>query len=353
MKKRLLAGFVCALLLMSIALTPVLAENLKYGAEGSQVAQAQTRLAQLGFYTGVADGKFGYTTFLAVKGFQAKNALTVDGVIGEATVLKLYRTGAINKAGAADASAWSLRVSYGATGPAVSLVQEWLRGLNYYSGPVEAKFGYSTFLAVKDFQQNNALTADGVVGPLTWVRLQDPAAVPKPVVPVPSVTPGPTATPTAAPPLRIAYGDSGALVLQIQTQLTALGYYSGVVDGKFGFATYRAVRDFQKVNTLKVDGVVGALTWAKLFDPAALPKPTAAPTAAVLRLQYGDEGALVVQVQTKLAALGYYELTIDGKFGYSTYLAVRAFQAKNALKVDGIVGQLTWDKMMSPGAIAK
>ncbi len=351
MKKRMMAGLVCAVLLMSTALIPALAENLKYGAQGSQVAQAQTRLAQLGFYADKADGKFGYSTFLAVKAFQAKNALTADGVIGEATVLKLYRTGAINHAGAADASAWSLRVSYGATGPAVSLIQKWLSGLNYYSGPIEAKFGYSTFLAVKEFQQRNALTSDGVVGPLTWTRLQDPAAVPKP--PAPSVTPGPTAAPTPTPPLRLAYGDAGAQVLQAQTGLAGLGYYGGVLDGKFGYSTYLAVREFQRVNTLKVDGVIGALTWAKLFDPAALPKPTAAPTTSVLRVQYGNEGALVVQIQTRLTALGYYELTIDGKFGYSTYLAVRAFQGKNALKVDGIVGQLTWDKMMDPGAIPK
>ena len=351
MKNRLMAGFICAVLLMSTVFIPSLAENLKYGAQGNQVAQAQTRLARLGFYTGAADGKFGYSTFLAVKAFQSKNALTVDGVIGEATVLKLYRTGAINQAGAADASVWSLRVSYGATGPAVSLVQEWLRGLGYYAGPVEARFGYSTFLAVKDFQQHNALTSDGVVGPLSWVRLQDPAAVPKPVVPVPSVTPDPSATPTPIPPLRLAYGDIGAQVLQAQTALADLGYYAGTLDGKFGYSTFQAVREFQRVNTLKADGVIGALTWAKLFDPAALPKPTAAPTASVLRVQYGNEGDLVVQIQTRLTVLGYYELAIDGKFGYSTYLAVRAFQGKNALKADGIVGQLTWDKMMDAGAI--
>ncbi len=351
MKKRMLAGLVCAVLIVSAALIPAVAENLKYGAQGDQVAQAQKRLAQLGFYADKADGKFGYSTFLAVKGFQVKNALTADGVIGEATVRKLYSTGAVNQAGAADPSAYSLRVSYGASGPAVSLIQKWLSDLNYYSGPIEAKFGYSTFLAVKEFQQRNALTSDGVVGPQTWMRLQDPAAVPKP--PAPPVTPDPAATPTPAPPLRLAYGDAGALVLQAQTALANLGYYTGILDGKYGYSTFQAVREFQRVNTLKVDGVIGALTWAKLFDPAALPKPTAAPTASVLRIQYGNEGDLVVQIQTRLTVLGYYELAVDGKFGYSTYLAVRAFQAKNALNADGIVGQLTWDRLMDAGAIPK
>jgi len=353
MRKRLLAGLICVVLLVSTMLTASMAENLKFGSQGSQVSQAQARLTQLGYYQGEFDGMFGYSTYLAVKGFQANNGLVVDGVIGDLTAAKLYSSGAINKAGAVDGSAYHLRIAYGDAGSTVSLVQGLLRNLNYYTGVVDGGFGYSTYLAVRDFQDLNGLSVDGVVGPLTWALLQSPAAIPKPVTPPPAVTPTPTPAPTAEPPLRLAYGDTGALVSQIQTKLLGLGYYAGPIDGTFGFATYLAVKDFQKVNLLKVDGVVGSLTWAKLFDAAALPKPTTAPTSTVLRIEYGDEGALVIQAQTRLAALGYYTLAIDGTFGYATYLAVRAFQEKNLLQVDGIIGQLTWDQLMSAGAIAK
>ena len=55
-------------------------------------------------------------------------------------------------------------------------------------------------------------------------------------------------------------GSSGALVKTLQTKLKNWGYYSGKVDGIFGANTERAVRYFQRVNKLTVDGKVGAKT---------------------------------------------------------------------------------------------
>lgn len=56
---------------------------------------------------------------------------------------------------------------------------------------------------------------------------------------------------------------------------------------------------------------------------------------------YGSRGAEVVQIQTRLKNWGYYTGNVDGIFGYQTYMAVRYFQSKNGLKVDGIVGPQT------------
>ena len=68
------------------------------------------------------------------------------------------------------------------------------------------------------------------------------------------------------------------LVADIQTRLAALGYMAASgVDNSVGFGTYEAVRAFQKVNGLKVDGVVGPATWKALFAASALPKPTVTP----------------------------------------------------------------------------
>ena len=74
MKKRIIAGMICVLMLVSVLLPGMLAETLRYGAESSQVNQAQSRLAQLGYYKDKVDGKFGYSTYVAVKAFQAKAA---------------------------------------------------------------------------------------------------------------------------------------------------------------------------------------------------------------------------------------------------------------------------------------
>lgn len=59
-------------------------------------------------------------------------------------------------------------------------------------------------------------------------------------------------------------GSSGATVTQIQTRLKSWGYYDGAVDGIYGSATERAVRYFQRVNGLAVDGQTGDKTLAAL-----------------------------------------------------------------------------------------
>lgn len=53
---------------------------------------------------------------------------------------------------------------------------------------------------------------------------------------------------------------------QIQAALKNAGYYQGVIDGKLGKKTRKAVREFQKANNLLVDGKVGKNTWEILKE---------------------------------------------------------------------------------------
>ena len=57
--------------------------------------------------------------------------------------------------------------------------------------------------------------------------------------------------------------------------------------------------------------------------------------------KYGTRGEQVKQIQTKLKKWGYYKESIDGIYGYNTYLSVKSFQKSNGLKVDGMVGNST------------
>lgn len=61
-----------------------------------------------------------------------------------------------------------------------------------------------------------------------------------------------------------AVSDAPLSTKQIQTALKSAGFYTGAIDGKAGKATEKAILDFQKANDLKVDGVVGSQTRAKL-----------------------------------------------------------------------------------------
>ena len=150
-----------------------------------------------------------------------------------------------------------------------------------------------------------------------------------------------------APDMPMLYrGCTGDAVKTLQEKLNATGFDSGNVDGIFGAKTYAAVTAFQKANGLGVDGIVGKLTWGKLYGVSpAMPVET---TTVVGRpmVSYGSRGDAVRKLQELLNALGYDCGSVDGIFGSKTKAAVLAFQKANGLGADGIVGPLTWGKLV-------
>ncbi|MGX1981887.1 N-acetylmuramoyl-L-alanine amidase [Thermolongibacillus altinsuensis] len=63
-------------------------------------------------------------------------------------------------------------------------------------------------------------------------------------------------------------------------------------------------------------------------------------------IQRGASGDDVIELQSRLQYLGFYKGKIDGVFGWSTYWAVRNFQYKFGLPIDGLVGQTTKQKLV-------
>ena len=78
-----------------------------------------------------------------------------------------------------------------------------------------------------------------------------------------------------------------------------------------------------------------------------------AQAAQAATYQRGSTGSTVKQIQTKLKNWGYYSGSVDGVYGSATEKAVRAFQQKNGLTVDGKAGPQTLQAMgISAGSAA-
>ena len=217
---------------------------LRFGAQGELVKNLQTRLMKLGYYTGKISGNYLEATVKAVEGFQARNALNVNGEANVATQTALYASTARSKSEAAlptitpppvpdtfvvdDLSEVDLDrpvgvpfvkpLQYEMTDPElVTPLQERLTELGYYSGPISGKFLGNTRNAVKAFQKQNGLEVDGVVGETTWNAIfNDPEVV------LPDDTPKPTATPDP-PAFRI--------IVDVNNQVTTV--YGRDADGEY------------------------------------------------------------------------------------------------------------------------
>ncbi len=66
-----------------------------------------------------------------------------------------------------------------------------------------------------------------------------------------------------------------------------------------------------------------------------------AQSAAAVTYKRGSSGSVVSQIQTKLKSWGYYSYEIDGVYGSRTETAVKSFQKRNGLVVDGMAGPAT------------
>ncbi len=164
-------------------------------------------------------------------------------------------------------------------------------------------------------------------------------------------------------PSRELYKDmNGEDVTFLQKALNAIGLkYLGIskinsITGHFGNETERAVKDFQRIFDLDVDGIVGPKTWKKIcvmyailkqLYPELIVKDTV-PSYKVLK--FGDKGEDVKKLQEDLNMVlkgvqGFKRLNEDGIFGGETERAVMMFQKMYGLTVDGIVGPNTLGKI--------
>ncbi|MFD7415999.1 peptidoglycan-binding protein [Kitasatospora purpeofusca] len=124
----------------------------------------------------------------------------------------------------------------------VEILQRALHREGFYAGPVNGGFTPATVAAVKNFQANRGLPADGVVGPATWDALPDEDLQGVPV---------------------LSEGSSGGAVALLQRCLRRAGYDPGPISGDFGPQTTAALKEYQASGAPEVivDGICGRQMW--------------------------------------------------------------------------------------------
>jgi peptidoglycan hydrolase-like protein with peptidoglycan-binding domain len=188
-------GSLLLVVLCTAIAVPALAYDpatLYNGSTGEEVRALQQALIDLGYLEGSADGIFGNKTENAVRRFQSKNGMTSDGLAGKRTRAALEAARSGKKAPAAETAAASAPAGVsaavpvprpagvtdpstlynGCTGDAVLAMQQKLIDLGYLDGTADGKFGDSTEKAVRKFQSENGLKADGLAGKKTCSKLE-------------------------------------------------------------------------------------------------------------------------------------------------------------------------------------
>ena len=169
------------------------------------------------------------------------------------------------------------------------------------------------------------------------------------------------------PGMLLRRGTTGPSVVQVQTELNRISQsYPAIpkipnVDGIFGARTEAAVRKFQEIFGLDVDGIVGRATWYALVRIYVAVNSLAELRSQGQRfyanswatsdpIEYGDRGIKVEHLQYMLSVLSAYipqipAVGIDGIFGPATRAAVIAAQQRFGLPQTGVVNAATWDEI--------
>lgn len=173
---------------------------LRKGSAGEDVRWLQEQLKGLGYNVGTVDADFGVRTENALRAFQRRLGLEVDGVAGAATADALRRQSGTAANNRAAIVVTDRLLQPGTIGNDVFELQTALAARGYRVGAPDGEYGPATAAAVLAFQRASGLEADGVAGPMTLAALAgtDRAVAPsRPEAPVPAPTPVPTPIPGA------------------------------------------------------------------------------------------------------------------------------------------------------------
>ncbi len=153
----------------------------------------------------------------------------------------------------------------------VKKLQKALKILGYYNSSIDGDYGKGTKSAVKAYQKDHRLSADGIAGKATVKSIFGSYSSSSAQSSNSSSSANNTVNSISeigSAPSPTRKGSKGKNVVKLQQALEYLGYYTGKIDGDYGDGTVAAVKRFQQKRGLKADGIAGKGTIGVLFGTA-------------------------------------------------------------------------------------
>ena len=217
------------------------------GNRGSMISDMQSKLQAAGFLKGSSDGVYGEDMANAVRAFQKARGIPISGIIDEMTYAALQDGSSADASTDSFANDGSAMYSVGDSGSEVASLQRKLKKMGYLDDEADGIYGGNTAAAVKAFQNDEGMTATGMVNGDTLSRITSEYAA-------------------KSGKSMLAPGDSGKKVIRLQNKLLLHGYDPGSVDGVYGEGTEEAVREFQEEQHLDKTGIADDAVLDRLED---------------------------------------------------------------------------------------
>ncbi|HHY22336.1 MAG TPA: peptidase [Bacilli bacterium] len=241
-------------------------QTLKKGMTHPDVKELQEALRVGGHFTyKESTVNFGTMTEEAVRSFQQKHGLVVDGIAGPRTIERLKGQAAVSEVPKVTQPTVTQPtqtvtpttvLKMGISSEAVSTLQQKLKEQGYFNHEITGYYGRVTANAVRSFQQKNGLLVDGIAGAQTLSMLMNGTTLKKPTVATTQSTP--TNQQQVVTGMKV--GERGEQVTKLQEQLKQLGYFKAEPTGYYGTVTEEAVRAFQTKQQILVSGVADQFT---------------------------------------------------------------------------------------------
>jgi peptidoglycan hydrolase-like protein with peptidoglycan-binding domain len=297
--------------------------TLKVGSQGVPVSELQAALKLLGFYTGEVDGVYSESTANAVSRFQEAAGLSADGVVNDTTWERLFP-------------------------PIASSPNASPSPTNRFPTPSRTSNTSSNVVVPTS---NRTTTTTSTTSTVTTSKPE-----PKPTVPtnVNNSKPEPRATTRTA--TTNSQKTSAQQTSSTRRESNQSRQTTRIQQSARAGSSTRVQQNARAGSSTRVQQNARAGSSTRVRQNARTRSSSRTQQTAYVQytseglpiLRPGMQGSEVVKLQQRLQRLGFLSVgDIDGDFGEVTQAAVIAFQKRNGLKADGVVGGATWEALAS------